>query len=392
MRTRHALELAVGIGLLLGPLAYALTLTSEMVHECSPLEASAVDPRMSIEIVEPAELEPVERREQPEPVAVPIEIEPTPETEVDLESERMPFMFVTDVGVVLSTEAKSSWATGRLFEPRGTATHRAAKRADASAIPAEFWAQRGREFDVYGADGKVCTARLGELRVVAQYEGYGVAGILGNEWHDRDPAEASTAEIREGLWKRGALWLVASLESDERCKGALWIRDAALPAPTILRRSSEPTPASEARIRAFEASEELAETERSYRNTYAEFFADDPSFSQYTPNWATLVANQGVTAWSWLDPNQEVQLVGYDFGPEPADCGDPFDAKLTGLDQVHGEEFIELLHGSDPVAIFDADLDAKYEFFYRYDDGSRTLVSDTLRAFTSIERDWYCPC
>jgi hypothetical protein len=372
----RALELAMGLGLLLGPLVYALTLDPAPAPECAAVITE------SAPIVAP-------NCEQPEPITVEIAPEPV-EVVVAREpmAARAPFLFVTDAGLLLSTEAEHAWGEGRLFVPPGEASFRAAKRANPSTIPAELWSMRGRTFNLYGRDGQVCSARLGELRVVAQYGGWSLGGVLGEEWREQDPEGASKREILDGLWRRDDLWLVAEIESPDSCEGALWARDAELPPPMILRSSSAPNRASEARLAAFARSEEFAETARTFQDYYATLPEDDRAWA---PTWESTLAEHGAEVQSWLDAQGQPQVIRLDFGRESEGCGDPFESKITALEYVRGDEFVAVPFSTSPHAVFDADFDGQLEFLHS-SPSYYGLASATLKASTSIEEDWYCPC
>lgn len=378
-----AVELMVGLGLLLGPLAYALTLEPAPAPEC----AAAVD-----QVDEPAVVIEAECVAEPTPAAIVVEIVPEvgPEPVVIKAAPepmaRAEILLVTDAGVVLSNEAKHAWGEGRLFEPKGEVSYRTAKRANPDAIPSDLWSLRARTFDLYGPDGRVCTARLGELRVVAQYDGWSLGGVLGEDWFDRGPEGASNKQIREGLWQREDLWLVADIESPDSCEGALWARDAELPPPSILRRSEIPNRASEARLAMFLASEEYATMEADYRTQLAAY---DDEGREYYPTWETIVAEHGAKTWSWIDAHARPQLVGLEFGRQGEGCGDP-QSWATALDYVRGEEFVPILFHS-PDAVFDADLDGQYELLH-VGDGQRWISSATLDVHAYVEEDSYCPC
>lgn len=215
VRRRQTLMLA--IGLLLGLLVYALELEAPPVYEPVYVEACT---------------------QAPHP-------EPPPSSEPDLPASALAqLLLVTDGGVVLSAEAAPSWGAGPLYERPGRSTYRVAKRAAIEELPAELATWRGHAFDLFGVDGKVCSARLGELHVVSQYEGGGLEGVLGEGWDedaldDRFDGEKVPAEAwREQLWDAGPHWLVAEFVAEGDCEGALWARDAALPAPTVLKASA----------------------------------------------------------------------------------------------------------------------------------------------------------
>lgn len=376
----ESIELLFGLGLLLGPLAYALTLAPEPAPEPVVLECPAASADQP-ELAQPPREQPP-RAIEPEVVPEPVVINEAPKPKALAE-----FLFVTDAGVVLSTEAEQSWGAGKLFEPKGLATYRAAKRADPNAIPSQLWSMRGRTFDLYGPEGRVCTARLGELRVIAQYDGWGLGGVLGEEWFDRDPTEATKQQIREGLWQLDDhLWLVAEIESIDDCEGALWARDAELPPAKLLRRSEVPNHATAARLALFE-SEELVELERSYR---AEYAATDEFIRKHYPSWEQLLAEYGSKAWSWVDEHGRPHLVGLEFGRPPEPC-DPLFSRVTALDLVHGPDFVAIPFDHSPAAVFDVDFDGQWERLYSHW-GSYTLTSATVEAYAYIEEDFMCPC
>ena len=382
MQTRRVLELTVGLGLLLGPLVYALSLDGAEPSICPAEEPAEPEPVAAAEPLDDrCETEP---SEAPEPV-----VEPAPAPAAPAGAAE--FLFVTDAGIILSDAAERGWATGRSFEPAGEVSYRAAKRVDTAALPTELWQLAGREYDLYGPEGKLCTARLGELRVVAQYDGWGVAGLLGDEWYDQDPDEAKPAAIRKALWEREDLWLVAAIAADGPCEGALWARDAALPPPTILRQRPQSSAVTRARLAAFAESEELAETKRVYQEAYAQLAAEDPESLEYYDDWATIEREHGAEVWAWVDPQGQARVVGLEFGQPQEACGDFMSSWITALDYVRGDGFEPVEQPHRPRAIFDADGDGQLELLYRDEDGRR-LVSPSLAAEISVDYDWYCPC
>jgi hypothetical protein len=370
------------MSLLLGPLIYALTLEPAPAAECLAVnDAPALVSPPSCELTEPSKIEVA-------PAPEPVEVVPASEPKAN----RAAFLFVTDAGVVLSSEAEHAWGRGRLFEPEGEVKFRAAKRANPDTLPSKYWSMRGRSFNLYGPDGQVCTARLGELRVLAQYGGWGLGGVLGSEFSE-DPERAPKQEIREGLWRREDLWLVAKIESPDSCKGALWARDAELAPPTILRRSLVPNRTIDARLAVFLASEALAQTERSYRADYA---ALPEGMHADFPTWETVLAEHGARVWSWVDADMRPQLVELEFGRAPEPCGEPLSSRMTALEHVRGDEFVEVTHAVDPDAVFDADLNGQFEFFYASPDAaspdSGRIESATLEAHLYVDEDSACPC
>ncbi|KIG14251.1 hypothetical protein DB30_07000 [Enhygromyxa salina] len=387
MRRREGLEFAVGGGLLLGPLMFALTLPQPSAAPAScdaelPIQAAPTPETIVVEVCERA----------PEPAPQP---QPAPEPAQAPTDELSAFLFVTANGLVLSTEAAPEWGAGRLYEPKGDATYRVAKRAAPTEVPAALWAQRGRSFDLYNRDGKVCSARIGELHVVSQYDGWSLDGVMGDDIWERyeDPADIPRRLWRPALWARAGHWLVADIESDESCEGALWARDAALPAPVILTPMTRETAEGKAQLAAFERSAVLQETRADYQRWYDELSAEGREYEQ---SWGSIAARYPAKVTSWVDAAARVRLVELDFGADLGGCGDGYPARITKLERVAGDSFEDTEQSPDVDAIFDADLDGEYEYLYVNSGGwsSMTLTSDGegLDRYLEIDRDFVCPC
>lgn len=406
---RRGIEFTVGLGLLLGPLGYALTLEPEVV------EPEIVEP----EIVEVVEI--VEVAAPQQVVATPgIAVDPTipavqapavPTTPAPIveatpdDGDRLRFAFVNGAGLVLTTAAERAWGHGRLREHAGPGQFRAAKSADVAKLPAAHVAQRGRTFDVYGPDGEVCTARLGELAVLAQHDGPSLFDVFhGNreeqEWdpeQGEDPYEVferevhSDKEIRAKVWaslghEGNQPWLVAPLVSDTSCEGGLWARDAELPAPTLLHLAAAPTPITAQRLAAFETSTELADTKARYAEWERELTDDQ---REELRSWDEIAVDHPATVREWHDLAGAARIVELEFGEASEGCGDYGNTSITALDLVTERGFEATSHSTGPLAVFDADLDGKFELLY-----DTTLVSETgaLNGDTSRFEVFYCPC
>lgn len=395
---RRTIELVVGLGLLLGPLGYALTLESEVVEVPTVVQVDRLvtlpgEVRLPEREVEP---EPTEPELEPEPEAA----EPTPPEPAtpDLHG-RLAFAFVNEAGLILSTEAIRAWSTGRVRAHPGPGLYRAAKRANGKTIPDELWAHRGRTFDLYGADGKVCTARVGAMSVLAQHNGpslyemyYGADYDDETEYDEFEAAHPSAKEIRRKVWSSASddtLWLAAKLISDEDCQGALWARDEALPLPTVLRRTTDVSEPGGRRLAEHHASDALAEVKAHYIEWYREL---GEFRAQYDP-WDTLVKRHPATVASWLEADI-VRLVELEFGEEPEGCGDGDDTRITSLDLVVGTAFEPLDRGSNPKAVFDSDLDGKFELLYSDELSGAPwyLGSETVETSWSLDEVFVCPC
>ncbi len=397
----------MGLGLLLGPLAYALMLRPEVVEVPGPCaepvaDASVEPPPPAAGLAmqaEPASAPAPEAEAEPAPAPAP-EAEPALAPEP---SDRVPFAFVNEAGLVLSTAANPAWGTGRLRAHDGPGQFRAAKRVDVARIPEALLAQRGRTFDLYGADGKVCTARLGELSVLAQHDGPSLYEVFHGsmdaaEWDEdeEDPIEAferqthAPREIRAKVWSSttdgdDSVWLVAEIVGDAPCEGALWARDAELPPPAVLHRAREPLPILAERVAAHEASATLATA----KVAYAQWLRDRPEDARPTTAWADIEREHPAAAKAWLDEAGVPRLTELDFGYVEDGCGDFPETSITSVDVVVDGRFEPTEHVIDPVAVFDADLDGRYELLY-----AERLASETeaLAQAWSIVEEFYCPC
>ncbi len=402
---RRAIDFGVGLGLLLGPLGYALTLPTEVVEVAGPTETVTVVVA-SADSSEPAEPE-VPLPPSPDSVA-PSEAEPTPSPSApttDL-GDRLQFAFVNEAGIVLDTDARRGWGRGRLVDHAGPGQFRAAKRADVAKLPESHVLQRGRSFDVYGPAGKVCTARLGELAVLAQHDGPSLFELYNGSmddvvWTPADGGENDydafgrevhpDQEIRANVWASlgvdgNRAWLVAPLVSDTSCEGGLWARDAERPPPKLLHRATSPTAATAARIATFHGSSELAETRSRYEQ-WRDGQAD--GVRESVPAWREHAREHAAKVQEWSDANGATRMVELEFGRAGEGCGDPSATEMSRLDFVVDGAFESTCLGTGPLAAFDADLDGRYELLY-----GTTLVSDTaaLRGDVSRYEVFYCPC
>ena len=106
-----------------------------------------------------------------------------------------------------------------------------------AAVGAEGAAWADTRLRLYGSAGPLCEAAAGPLAVVSmfephwaqsqQWDGVDDEGEQGAAWSDR--------RIAEDAWSVGGLSMLASpVETTPSCEGALWARDASLPAPAVL--------------------------------------------------------------------------------------------------------------------------------------------------------------
>lgn len=383
---RRTLELFFGAGLLLGPFVYALTLTP-----ASP----DLDPSPPTSLPASVQPAPVCMQIAPEngaahaPVSEPA---PSPASAPAPRPGPIELALVGDNGLLLTTDAEPQWGTGRFYQPPGAAQFRVARRADPDRLPDDLAVARTRVYDLYGAEGKVCSARLGKLHVIAQYGEWTLEGPLSAaEIEHVDPENVPRRVWRRAVWNHTSHVLAGELiVEDGDCSAALWARDAELPDPVVLHGSDEATPEASARLERFAASARLRALRRDYDAWYAELSEDARGWE---PDWASMVSEDPARVRSWLDGEGRVQLVELDFGRDFAGCGDGFDARLASLDRVADGEFVATERPPGVVAIFDADLDGAWEYLYAPGGGVELQVeSSSLERVFVIERDWVCPC
>jgi hypothetical protein len=390
------LDFLVGAAFLLGPMVYALTLNPQ------PQQCEAVSAPASVEPFECECPEPVTEPPKVEPAKVELppaepevaKVEPEPEVakvEPSLAEPRQ-FMFVAGDGqfVVFADDVDPRWGRGELFEPPGDEFHRAAKLADPALFPAADWTE-DRVIDLYDGSGKVCSAKIDRLLVIAQY-GYGSEGLGLEFWDDEAnaPFEHGPERVRQATWDTQPHWLVGEL--DQSCSSALWARDAALPAPTILTRSDEPSATTRARLAQFERSSAVADLREDY-----EEHRTGSEASEDLEDWNTRMADQQASVEAWIDASGDAHFVELIYGFDDEHCGSGWDTEFTAFESVRGDAFEPNPNPVGASAIFDADLDGRFEmlFVHMFDDSwGRSLNSETeaLDLSLAIDQDFVCPC
>lgn len=178
---------------------------------------------------------------------------------VDARREFAPVLLTGGVFIVLQARAPAAWATG---VPSKLATEQplaASRPVDETALPA--WARqwRGRPVALYGARGRECEGRVGELailyRAVAEADGSD-AGKTATQLTRQTPGTVPPALVA-----------VVSPFGAQHCEGALWARDAGLPAPTVYTAQTSVPRGQRARLlRSFRRLAGYASVQRSFRD------------------------------------------------------------------------------------------------------------------------------
>lgn len=432
---RHPrVEFLVGCGLLLGPLVYALTLPGPGLRVPSvvmptgeaptaierptgptePAEPSedghigmCVDPSAPLIVVEQVEVE----------VEVPVAVE------VDPSTHALEFAPIIDGRVILSTavedEEVQAWATGELYAGAGEVDHIAARAVRLDALPLEHYVQRGRTVDVYGPSGKLCTAQIEPLELVAMYQGEELNSFAEEDVYDWETGEfsLSLAERRALVWDNEPAWLSATLSFGEDCgeaalHQALWVRSPALPAPAVAspRATLEAFEIANERARRFLASEDFETLAADYAEYRAEFeaeFADDPEILEWEPTWDEIVEHDGPSTEVWSDAEGQPIFSAFEFGSLGEACGDGFDSYHAAVERIRGDAFVDVGMSPNIAAVFDSDLDGNWELLYddASDWGPNWTVYEELPgsgpdgetewtevSAGSVDTDWFCPC
>ena len=143
------------------------------------------------------------------------------------------FLFVEDMEgslwVLLEQDADEAWGLG---QPRLVSREPsiARKTADPGQLSTEPTSMKGRVVVVYGEQGPLCKATIGELAVVSRFwPHFGMAQTWDGEFTG-EPAMGDQ-DVAEEIWGMGPkeLWGRLGVVGRGDCTGATWARDATLP-------------------------------------------------------------------------------------------------------------------------------------------------------------------
>lgn len=274
--------------------------------------------------------------------------------------------------VLLELEAKPEWGTGPIQIVDINRYHETVqldRSAKLDALPPEYHTYLAMSVDLYGPSARLCTVELDALVIEAHMQYY-------VEFKDEDD-DGHPDEVEldgDALWQMlpeadQQVSLVASFPADPRCDGALWARDSSLPPPSLLRAGdpSEHAPLlAEEHRRALESSsgKDLAARYRSY--------ASDPEYTEGASPWSEISEGRRQV---WVDEQGVARVVTMQFGSFSfAPCRWPGPA--AGFVHQLGEGGLpDRSTGLPaPAAVFDADLDGRYEALILEDGGDFDLV------------------
>lgn len=269
--------------------------------------------------------------------------------------------------VLVSNAADPSWAEGPALFVEANRYHETwqIERNINSNVPADLLRFLGMTVDLYGPSGRVCTVVLETLTLEAHVAMDGVGG------HEANP---SAEELWNALSEPAEheLFLVASFQENSRCLDALWARDASLPAPELLVPGDA---AEHGELLAAEHRRVLAsEPGHAFADKYAKYAAD-PDYAEDALPWSTVSEGRRDV---WVDGTGTPRVVSLDFGSHeytPCHFQGPAYSVVRSLAGEGEDLFIEAASASPPpVAVFDADLDGRWEMVVVKTNGDFELV------------------
>jgi hypothetical protein len=307
--------------------------------------------------------------------------EPTPEPDLsDAQVIASPQALLLHEGaLVLATTPDLAWAHGRMKVTKiddGFNVRRAVKPA---SLPAALRAADGARYTLYDGDGKTCDAVVADL---------GLYGEWSEQAFDEPPEDGERRNIRT-LAKEldpSAHVLEARLDIAGTC-APVWARRADLPAPAVFARTAD-DPTLQARVL------DLIRDERSFKRLKAEriqYLRDlSPELRKDEPRWdAFVAANLTVTRWDERSGGRTLLNVQFKYD---GGCGG-FWAEQAWLLESTGDTLTLRPEAGfiDPLAVFDADRDGRFE---AVTDRGRSLES---RGSDALGYDYsfpaiFCPC
>jgi hypothetical protein len=276
-----------------------------------------------------------------------------------------------DGRVLLSLDADPTWATGPASTIGSTTYHekwQLESAVDLDALPPELRSFVGMTVDLYGPAGRLCTVVL-DTPVLEAHLQMEHLSEPENGSHYADPGP-------DALWRQlstedGAVLLVAGFRADPSCADALWARDAKLPPPIVLTPRDA---AAHVSLLDAEVSRALATPAgKKFAASYNAYVADD-EWDEAVP-WSVILdeAERRV----WVDEADVAQVVTLGFGSfafSPCQWQGPAHAVVRQLGL--GVEIFDMVADSlpSPAAVFDADLDGRFELLILQDNGEFQLV------------------
>lgn len=299
-------------------------------------------------------------------------------------------LMVDDNTIQLAAHPESSWGRGELRPNREDVTIAAQRDVDITRLPPDLRELLGARVDVYATNGRVCSGTVTEPRLSMRYDGWldsYFADEAESEHWNEDGRLPDDFEQRFG--EAFTTFLVATLETDASCDGAVWARQASLPAPTVLARVERD--ASDHTLR--QATRGQVRRSASYtemKAAYQAYAQHDPGES--TASWSTFLRDS-YRLNMWRDVTGDHVLAHVAYGAFDVPCGDGFDLGVAQW-YVPDPKTGARLSGIAPAevaAVFDANNDGHLEWIAR-DGDSLTLHGDENSERSTAIVFWGCGC
>jgi len=361
---------------LVAPLAYALGLTAYYTAArvtIAPPQCTTYTPVVA-PLPEPA------RPACPEPAPEPTPEPPSAPPPLPSTGPGAAMLLLPGQHVQLTDTVDPAWGEGsHRFAPEHAAFINTAitQPAPRDKLPDPLRVLLGAPVVVYGSDGPVCTATLGEqAELLSRRDAY-------------EAPEGFTPEELEAEFSSAMLSLSTSLIPDagESCAGGLWARSTALSPPRLLTRVTEFSPAADEALRiAKMATWTQSSAYKTMKADYPDYVAELPDGE--APTWRKFLSRHHVHH-VWKDDLGNAAATHISYGDLYAGCGDGFWGAYSGVWTTAQQE---LLVGPDVVAMFDADADGLFEVIAIADSGHELASASAALSRTSAVPFEGCSC
>ncbi|TPV95156.1 MAG: hypothetical protein B7733_11435 [Myxococcales bacterium FL481] len=237
-------------------------------------------------------------------------------------------LMVDEHTIQLSATPDRRWGRGPLRALRETALIAAERDVDRRRLPDDLRAMLSQSIDVYGSNGRVCTATIApQPRLALRFNGW-LDRFFESEqetedWYDQGRLPD---DLEARIGDEFTAFVVADIESEQDCDGALWARVSSLPAPTVLTRV-EPTGVEATQLLEVKRTVRRSAPYQTMRDEYEAFrLAADGDL----PPWAMFLS-QHHSLDLWRDTAGTHTRVHVAYGDFEHTCGDGFGANVAEL-------------------------------------------------------------
>jgi hypothetical protein len=301
--------------------------------------------------------------DQPHTAAI-VEAEPTAETMSPNSAAARPLHAGR---IVISEAADPSWAEGPVLFVEANRYHEKwqIERLVNDDLPPDLLRYSGMSVDLYGPSGRVCTVVVETLTLEAHVAMEDVGG------HKAEPDADTLWKALSGPTSQTVL-LVGSFAKNPRCVRALWARDASLPTPVVL------VPGDANEHNGLLAAEHRRVLASEPGKAVVSKFADHPANPDYAEDAVPLSTFSEGQRAVWVDEHGAPQVLSINLGNHdysPCRYQGPVYGVVRSI-AGEGEDLFEkpAMYAPPPVAVFDADLDGRWELLLVRDNGEFEIV------------------